>query len=210
MSQKGLLLILSGFSGAGKGTVVNELMNRGQYALSISATTRQPRAGEVHGESYYFITKDEFQEMIDQDALYEHATYCDNFYGTPKKYVDEQLAEGKDVILEIEMQGALQVKKFFSEAVLIFIVPPTVTVLKERLMHRGTEQMDVIMKRLERSSQEAESMDQYDYIVVNDQLQPCIEAIDHIVEGERQRGFRSLPLKEKFLNEFVGILKGVD
>lgn len=210
MSQKGLLLILSGFSGAGKGTVVKELMNRGQYALSISATTRQPRTGEVHGESYYFITKEEFQEMIDQDALYEHATYCDNFYGTPKKYVDEQLAQGKDVILEIEMQGALQVKKFFSEAVLIFIVPPTVTVLKERLMHRGTEQMDVIMKRLKRSSQEAESMDQYDYIVVNDQLQPCIEAIDHIVEGERQRGFRSLPLKEKFLNEFVGILKGVD
>ncbi|NDL66895.1 guanylate kinase [Anaerotalea alkaliphila] len=208
MEKRGMLLILSGFSGAGKGTVVKGLMKQGQFALSISATTRSPREGEVDGRDYFFISHQEFETMIREAALYEYATYCGNHYGTPREYVDKQMAQGRDVILEIEMQGALQVKKMFPEAVLIFIVPPTVTVLKERLMHRGTEEMDVIMRRLKRSSEEARSMDQYDYIVVNDQLEPCIEAIVHIVEAERQRGFRSRRLQQKFIDEFALILKG--
>lgn len=140
MKERGVLTIISGFSGAGKGTVVKELMNQhDNYCLSVSATTRQPRLGEVAGVDYHYVTKEAFTKMIEQKELFEYAQYCDNFYGTPKDYVLEKLLENQDVILEIELQGALQVKECYAEALLIFIVPPSIRELRDRLVGRGTE-----------------------------------------------------------------------
>lgn len=185
MSKKGCLTIISGFSGAGKGTVVKELMRRYDcYALSISATTRSPRDGEVDGREYFFKTKEEFEEMIEQDALYEHALYVSNYYGTPKAYVQEQLSAGKDVILEIEVQGALTVKEKNPEAILIFITPPSAKELRRRLIGRGTETMDVIEDRMRRAAQEAVYMKDYDYLILNDQLDLCVEEIHQLIQRE--------------------------
>ena len=142
MSKKGILAIISGFSGAGKGTVVNRLLEKESYAVSISATTRKPRTGEVDGQNYFFRTKDEFEKMIANDQLIEYAEYVGNYYGTPKDYVFKKLDEGFDVILEIEMQGALKVKEKFPETALIFITPPSADELKKRLVGRGTERAD--------------------------------------------------------------------
>ena len=155
MSRKGCLVIISGFSGAGKGTVVKALMERFDcYALSISATTRQPRPGEENGREYFFKTKEEFEELIRQDALYEYAQYVSNYYGTPKAYVEEQLEAGKDVILEIEVQGALKVKEKNPDALLLFVTPPSAQELKRRLEGRGTETPEVIEERMARAAQE--------------------------------------------------------
>ena len=144
MTKKGILTVISGFSGAGKGTIVRELVDRYGYAVSISATTRDPRAGEQDGVHYFFKTKEEFEQMIADGALIEYASYVDNYYGTPKDYVMQKLEQGIDVILEIEMQGALKVKERFPEVSLIFITPPDAKVLRERLEGRGTETQDVI------------------------------------------------------------------
>ena len=163
MTKKGILTVISGFSGAGKGTIVHELVDRYGYAVSISATTRDPRAGEQDGVHYFFKTKEEFEQMIADGALIEYASYVDNYYGTPKDYVMQKLEQGIDVILEIEMQGALKVKERFPEVSLIFITPPDAKVLRERLEGRGTETQDVIEKRLARAAQECAYMDQYDY-----------------------------------------------
>ena len=173
MNKKGILAVVSGFSGAGKGTLMKELLNQhqDQYALSISATTRKPREGEEHGREYFFLTVEEFQNMIAEDALIEHACYVGNYYGTPRSYVEEQMAAGRDVILEIEIQGALEVKKKFPDTLLLFVTPPSAEVLEERLRGRGTETEEVIRERLKRASQEAMYMDQYDYILVNDNLE---------------------------------------
>ena len=151
--SRGVLVVVSGFSGAGKGTVMKRLLEKyDNYALSISVTTRKPRPGEEDGREYFFRTKEEFEKFIEEDALIEYAQYVDNYYGTPRFYVEEQLAAGKDVILEIEIQGAMKVKEKNPEAVLVFVTPPTVEELKRRLTERGTETPEVIAERLARAS----------------------------------------------------------
>ncbi|MEE1304596.1 MAG: guanylate kinase [Agathobacter sp.] len=187
MSEKGILVVVSGFSGAGKGTIMKRLMEtRGEnYALSVSATTRKPRPGEVHGREYFFVDTDEFERMIEQDELVEYARYVDNYYGTPKKYVEDQLSAGKNVILEIEIQGALKIKKKFPETVLMFVATPSANILKERLVGRGTETQDVIDSRLSRAYEESLGIEEYDYLVINDDLEQCVELVDNIISAER-------------------------
>lgn len=185
MSKKGCLVIISGFSGAGKGTVVKALMAKYDcYALSISATTRSPRPGETNGKEYFFKTKEEFEELIAQDALYEYAQYVSNYYGTPKAYVQEQLQAGKDVILEIEVQGALHVKAQNPESLLLFITPPSAEELKNRLIGRGTETIEVINNRMNRAAEEAKFMNRYDYLIVNDKLDLCVEEVHQLIQRE--------------------------
>ena len=160
MKKKGILIVVSGFSGAGKGTLMNRLLKEyDDYALSISATTRKPRAGEADGREYFFKTIEEFEKMIAEDALIEYARYVDNYYGTPKAYVEQKLEEGKDVILEIEIQGALKVKEKFPDTLLLFVTPPDANTLKNRLVGRGTETMDVIESRMKRAKEEAKGIE---------------------------------------------------
>lgn len=184
MKSKGVLLILSGFSGAGKGTLVKKLLDTyPEYSLSVSMTTRQPRDGEVDGVHYFFATPKQFEEKIEQDGFIEYAQYCENYYGTPKDYVEEKLCQGKNVILEIELQGALKVKEKYPEAVLVFVVTKSAAILKDRLVGRGTETMDIIEKRMKRAVEEAEYIKKYDYMVVNDDLNTCMEEIHSIIEN---------------------------
>ncbi len=185
MNNNGKLIVISGFSGAGKGTVIKHLLGEySNYVLSISATTRKPRTGEVHGREYFFKTVDEFKAMIANDELVEYAQYVENYYGTPKAYVDTCLSEGKNVILEIEIQGALNIKKKFPQAVLIFITPPSADELKARLINRGTEDFDTIMARLRRAKEEAEGVENYDYIIVNDTVAKCAQDINSVIVAE--------------------------
>ena len=184
MKKQGTLVVVSGFAGTGKGTVMKELLGRyDSYALSISATTRNPRPGEVDGREYFFKTKEEFEQMIERDEFVEHACYVGNYYGTPKKYVQEQLAAGKDVILEIEIQGALNIKSQFPDALLLFIAPPSPDVLKERLVGRGTETEEVIEQRLARAVEESKGIENYDYLVVNDDLDECVENVHQMIQS---------------------------
>ena len=184
--KKGILLVVSGFSGAGKGTLMKKLLEKhaNDYALSISATTRLPRPGEVNGREYFFVTKDEFRRMIDQDELIEYASYVDNFYGTPRKYVEEQLQAGKNVILEIEIQGALKVKEKLPETRLFFITAPSADELKNRLEGRGTETKEVIEARLSRAYEESLGIEQYDYFVINDEVDRAVEELHTLVMNE--------------------------
>ena len=182
--SKGLLLVISGFSGAGKGTVMKRLLElHDEYSLSISATTRKPREGEADGREYFFMDKSEFENLIDYGGFIEWTQYVENYYGTPKKYVEEKLADGKDVILEIEVMGALNVKKQFPDALLIFISAPSISELKSRLAGRGTESEETIIKRLRKATEEAEDMDKYDYIIVNDDLDECIHTVDSVIRS---------------------------
>lgn len=184
MKKQGTLVVVSGFAGTGKGTVMKELLKRyDSYALSISATTRNPRGGEVDGREYFFKTKEEFEQMIKADEFVEFACYVGNYYGTPKKYVQEQLAAGRDVILEIEIQGALKIKSQFPDALLLFIAPPSADVLKERLVGRGTETEDVIEQRLARAVEESKGIENYDYLVVNDDLDECVENVHQMIQS---------------------------
>lgn len=184
MKKQGTLVVVSGFAGTGKGTVMKELLGRyDSYALSISATTRNPRPGEVDGREYFFKTKEEFEQMIERNEFVEHACYVGNYYGTPKKYVQEQLAAGKDVILEIEIQGALNIKSQFPDALLLFIAPPSADVLKERLVGRGTETEEVIEQRLARAVEESKGIENYDYLVVNDDLDECVENVHQMIQS---------------------------
>lgn len=193
--KKGLLVIVSGFSGAGKGTVTKELVKRySNYALSISATSRNPRPGEKEGKDYFFKTREEFEEMIEKDALLEHAEYVGNYYGTPKDYVMSCLEAGKDVILEIEVVGALQIKEKFPDAVTIFLTTPSAKVLKERLTGRGTETPEKIAGRLSRAKEEAELMDKYDYIFVNDDLEECIAGLHALIQSQHSRASQNKEL----------------
>lgn len=184
MKKQGSLVVVSGFAGTGKGTVMKELLKKyDSYALSVSATTRNPRPGEVDGEAYFFKTKEEFEKMIEEDAFVEYACYVGNYYGTPKKYVEEQLAAGKDVILEIEIQGALKIKEKYPQALLLFIAPPSAEVLKQRLTDRGTETPEVIEQRLARAAEESQGIENYDYLVVNDDLAECVENVHHMISS---------------------------
>lgn len=209
MKNRGILIVVSGFSGSGKGTIMKELLRKyDNYALSISATTRQPREGEVDGREYFFKTTEEFEKMIAQDALIEYAKYVNNYYGTPRAYVEEQLESGKDVILEIEIQGALKVKEKFPETLLLFVTPPTAEVLRERLVGRGTETMEVIESRMQRAAEEAEGMQEYDYLIVNDDLDTCVEEMHRIICGEHNRSFRNAEFMCQIKEELKGNLKG--
>ena len=196
--EKGVLLIISGPSGSGKGTIVERLVDDLGYRVSISATTRNPRPNEENGVHYFFKTKEEFEKMIEAGELLEHACFCDNYYGTPKEYVERQLGEGNNIILEIEVQGALQVKKKYNDAVLIFTMPPTVAELRRRLVNRGTEDMETIDKRIKRAEEELEYLPQYDYIVINDTVEQAVRDVDCIVRAEKMRCGRNPELKNKF------------
>ncbi len=189
MSRKGILAVVSGFSGAGKGTLMKELLSEyaDQYALSVSATTRGPREGEADGREYFFKTKEQFEQMIADGELIEHARYVGNYYGTPKSYVMEQMEAGKNVILEIEIQGALNVKEKFPDTLLLFVTPPNAQELESRLRGRGTETDEVIKSRLKRAVEEAEYMDRYDYILVNDDLETCVREMHELIQAQRHK-----------------------
>ena len=185
MKRKGVLFVISGFAGAGKGTLVRMLVEKyDNYALSVSATTRKPRDGEIEGVHYFYKTKEEFLEMIEKGMLYEYAQYVDHYYGTPKEYVQKQLEAGKDVILEIEIQGALKIKEQFPDTLLLFVTPPDADTLEARLRGRGTETDDIIQKRLSRAVEESEVISQYDYIIVNDVAEEAAEEIHAIIQSE--------------------------
>ena len=205
MSNKGILTVVSGFSGAGKGTIMKRLMEKyDNYALSVSATTRAPRPGEEEGREYFFRTVEEFEKMIAKDELIEYAKYVENYYGTPRAYVEEQLEAGKDVILEIEIQGALKVKEKFPETLLLFVTPPSARELKDRLVKRGTESMEVILSRMERAREEAKGMDRYDYLVINDVREDCVDEVHRIIQGEHRKSFRNMDFIEKMRQELKG------
>ena len=198
--KKGILIVVSGFSGAEKGTLMKRLLeDYDDYALSVSATTRSPRPGEEDGREYFFKSVEEFEKMIAQDELIEYAKYVNNYYGTPKEYVMQQLEEGKDVILEIEIQGALKVKEKYPDTLLLFVTPPGARELKERLVGRGTETMEVIESRMKRAVEESEGMDQYDYLVINDDLDTCVKEMHRIIRAEHDRVCRN--------EEFIGRIR---
>lgn len=192
MIKKGLLIIISGFSGTGKGTAIKKLLELypNDYCLSISATTRNPREGEVHGREYFFKTKEDFEEMIMKQELIEYTQYVDNYYGTPKEYVEDQMDAGHNIILEIEIDGALNVKKLYPDALLIFLLPPSIKELEKRLRERGTESEDVIADRIKRASEESKVIREYDYVVLNDTIDDCVSTIHNIVEIEGLKVYR--------------------
>lgn len=204
--------MVSGFSGAGKGTIMKELLAKyGQnYALSISATTRAPRPGEKDGAEYFFKSREEFEQMIAAGELIEYAQYVGNYYGTPKAYVGKQLEAGRDVILEIEIQGALKVREQFPDALLLFVTPPSADELKKRLIGRGTESMEVIENRLARALEEAEGLEEYDYLVVNDVLEECVEEVHEIIRNEHYRVSRNADNIREMREELKGFTRRQD
>ena len=210
MEQKGILIVISGFSGAGKGTLVKELLRRHEkdYALSISMTTRAPRPGERDGVEYFFTDREHFEETIKQDGLIEYASYCGNYYGTPKAYVEEQLSKGRNVILEIEIQGALKIKEKFPESLLIFVTPPNAGELKRRLEGRGTESEEVIASRLARAAEESEGVEFYDYLVVNDKLEESAEEVHHLVAAARRAPVRREEFVKGIRDQLHSFAKG--
>lgn len=186
MMNKGKLFVVSAPSGCGKGTILFEVLNNNKNLFySVSATTRTPREGEIDGVNYYFLSKDEFKREIDNGGMLEYAQYCDNFYGTPKKKVVEKLEQGIDVILEIETKGAMQVKGVMPEAVLIFILPPSVLELRRRLNKRGTEEESVIEKRVKEAEDEIRRAFNYDYIIMNDELDNAIEDFEAVLKASK-------------------------
>ena len=196
--RQGALVVISGFAGAGKGTLVKELMKRyDNYALSVSMTTRSPRPGEKEGESYFFVTKEQFEKTIEENGFIEYAQYVGNYYGTPRAYVEEQMRSGKDVILEIEIQGAHKVKALYPDAILIFVTPPSAQILKEILTGRGTETAEVIKKRMDRAAQESEGIEDYDYIAVNDDIETCVSNVRGMIEASHFRP----ALNEEFISQ---------
>lgn len=204
MKSKGILIVVSGFSGAGKGTLMKKLVEEYEgYSLSISATTRKPRPGEEHGREYFFLTREEFEQKIADNALIEHAQYCENYYGTPRDYVEEQMALGRDVILEIEIQGALAVKKQYPDAVLLFVAPPSAEELRRRLSARGTESAEVIDQRLRRAKEEAQGIESYDYLLINDDLETCVKELHAIIDAAHHAPMRNEEFIEKIRQELA-------
>ncbi|MGY3815407.1 guanylate kinase [Globicatella sulfidifaciens] len=187
--QRGLLIILSGPSGVGKGTVRAAIFkdNKFNYVYSVSATTRQSRPGEVDGVDYYFVSKEQFKQYIEEDALLEYAEYVGNYYGTPIQKIEENLAAGNDVFLEIEVQGALKVRERMPEGIFIFLAPPSLDELKSRITGRGTDREDVILERMQMAKEEIEMMQHYDYVVVNDTVEHAVEKVNAIIQSEHLR-----------------------
>lgn len=209
MDRKGILIVVSGFSGAGKGTLMKELTRQHEeYALSVSATTRQPRADEEEGKEYFFKSVEEFEQMIKDGQLIEYARYVDNYYGTPRAYVEEMLQAGRDVILEIEMQGARKIRKVFPDAVLLFVTTKDVGTLMERLKGRGTETAGVIARRMRRAAEEAEGIEEYDYLIVNDDLETCVECVHAIIKSEHEKVERRMDFIENIRRELNSFLEG--
>jgi guanylate kinase len=203
--EKGLLIVLSGPSGVGKGTVCAALRKRKNENLiySVSATTRKPREGEQEGINYFFKTHEQFQEMIKKDALLEWAEYVGNYYGTPRQFVENMLNEGKDVILEIEVQGALQVKEKFPEGIFIFLAPPDLKELRSRITGRGTETEESISNRMEAARGEIELMDKYNYVVVNDEVEKACQRIEAIVIAEHLKKERQIARYRSLIKEVI-------
>lgn len=209
MNRKGILVVVSGFSGVGKGTLIRCLTERyGDYALSISATTRAPREGEMDGREYFFKTKEAFEELIRENRLIEYACYCGNYYGTPRDYVEAQMEQGKDVILEIEIQGALKVKEQYPDALMLFVMPPDGKTLAERLRGRGTETEDVIQARLARAVEESQQVDQYEHMVINDDLDASVEQMHRLIESQHYKINRNMDFVRKIQEEVKAFAKG--
>jgi len=208
MAKKGVLIVVSGFAGSGKGTVTKELINRyDSYRFSVSATTRNPRPGEVDGKDYFFISREKFEDMIGKGELLEYTEYVGNYYGTPKSFVEKMLNEGKDVLLEIECVGAFNAKKAFPEAVLVFLTPPSVQEVYNRLKGRNTETEEVILKRITRGKEEAQVMADYDYIIVNNDVEETILELHNTVQCSKNATLRNRDLIESLNSEFDEFLK---
>lgn len=203
MAERGLLIVLSGPSGVGKGTVRKAIFDSGEieFEYSISMTTRKQRAGEVDGVDYFFKSKEEFEDLIEKGGLLEYAEYVGNYYGTPLEYVQKTLDSGKDVFLEIEVNGAKQVRKKMPEGIFIFLTPPNTAALKSRLLNRGTEDISLVEKRLEEAVEEIKMMDHYDYAVENDQVENAVSKIKHIIESEHLKVPRVINKYKKIIEE---------
>ena len=203
MTKRGMLIVLSGPSGVGKGTVLKALFDHpgNDFQYSISMTNRKPRPGEKNGVDYFFVSKEEFEHNIQTGQMLEYAKYVDNYYGTPLKYINDTLDAGKDVFLEIEVNGAMQVRSKSPNGVFIFLTPPDLMELKHRLIHRGTDSMDVINKRIHKAFGEIEMMQNYDYAVVNDKVENAVEKIKDIIRTERLRVPRVMPDYLEMLGE---------
>jgi len=204
MNERGILFIVSGFAGTGKSTITRGLIQKYDcYELSISATTRPARGNEQHGREYFFLSREEFEALIEAEGFLEHALYLDNYYGTPKEWVDRKLSEGKDVILEIEMQGALQIKKNIPSCLLIFLLPPSIEELERRITSRGTETPEQIANRLNRAKEEVDFMQYYDYLVINEDVEKTIDMVHNIVQSEKNRVERNLDFIEQYITDFL-------
>lgn len=203
MTKRGMLIVLSGPSGVGKGTVRKAIFDQpgNDFQYSISMTTRKPRPGEVNGKDYFFVSKEEFEQKIQAGEMLEYAEYVDNYYGTPLKWINDTLDAGKDVFLEIEVNGAMQVRSKSPNGVFIFLTPPDLMELKQRLIHRGTDSMEVINKRIKKAFGEIEMMQNYDYAVVNDEVPNAVEKVKEIIRSERLRVRRVMPDYLEMLGE---------
>jgi guanylate kinase len=202
MKNRGSLVVISGFAGAGKGSILNEMMKRHEgYAYSVSATTRPPRPGETDGVNYFFISREKFREMIDRGELLEYASYVDNYYGTPRSYVERMLDEGRDVLLEIDIQGAMNIRRSMPEALLVFVLPPSAKVLEKRLTGRGTETPELVKKRLARAAEEAAGVGDYDYIIVNDTIEESAESLHQLIQAQRLKTSRNAPFIKQIRKE---------
>ncbi len=213
MNESGILIVLSGFAGSGKGTIVKEVLDKyDNYVLSVSATTRAPREGEQEGVHYFFKTEEEFKKMISDGELLEYANYVGNYYGTPRAYVKEMLAAGKNVILEIETEGALNIKREYPDAVLVFVMPPSVEEIHNRLVKRGTETEEVIGKRMRKAGLEITVVDRYDYLMINDVLSESVELFNAIVCCQKMAVARNRDYindKKREFEEYLGRKKEI-
>lgn len=204
MNKRGKLFIVSGFAGTGKSTITKGLVkNYDCYELSISATTRPARGNEQHGREYFFLSKEEFEGLIEAEGFLEHAIYLDHHYGTPKEWVNSRLEEGKDVILEIEMQGALQIKANIPDCLLIFLLPPSIEELEKRLINRGTETSEQIANRIRRAKEEVDYIQHYDYIVINEDVEKTIEIVHNIVQSEKYKVNCNLDFVRDYIRDFT-------
>ena len=206
---KGLLVVISGFSGAGKSRITKKLISDYGYAYSVSATTRNPREGEQDGVDYFFISKNEFEEMISNGKLLEYNCYVGNYYGTPKEYVLRQMEDGHDVILEIDVNGAAQVKKAYPEAVTVFVTAPDAFELKNRLTGRGTETAEVVKQRLQRAIEETESVKDYDFMIINDDLDLTVKHMDSLIRDQHMRTANQVSYVETFKKEMTDLINGI-
>ena len=200
--KNGRLIVISGFSGAGKGTVVKKVVEKYGYSLSISATTRAPREGEVDGKDYHFKTVEDFKNLIDYNGFVEWTQYVENYYGTPRKFLEDEIDAGRDVILEIEVKGAMNIRAQYPDAVLIFITTRNVDVLRDRLSNRGSESEEIIDKRIKRACEEAKFMGEYDFVVVNDDVDECVDTVNSIIISQKCRKEENEKLIEEIQKDF--------